>query len=152
MNKDEYNILVDIAKQWKLNGKDIDNPQQFIDDKIRDKKIKYNDSGHVVSIDLSENQLSGPIPSSIGSLSQLEKLYLSYNQLSGPIPESTAKLTKVKVKFLAMGNIGFEMNKDEYNILVDIAKQWKQDGKDIDNPQQFMIVVMLLVLFFGIIN
>ena len=43
MNKDEYNILVDIAKQWKLDGKDIDNPQQFIDDKIRHKKIEYND-------------------------------------------------------------------------------------------------------------
>jgi len=58
MNKDEYNILIDIAKQW---GKD--DPKQYIDDKINHKWIQYNDSGNLVSINLRENQLSGPIAS-----------------------------------------------------------------------------------------
>ena len=95
MNKVEYNILIDIAKQWKNDGKDID-PKLFIDGKIKDKKIQYNDSGKVTSIDLRYNKLSGPIPSSIGSLSHLKVLVLNYNQLSGPIPSSIGSLSQLE--------------------------------------------------------
>ena len=134
VNKIEYNLLVDAARQWKQGGKDID-PQQFIDLKIENKKIQYDDSGSVISIDLSTTQLSGPIPESIGSLSQLKKLLLSNNQLSGPIPSSVTKLNKLVEKDFQC-NIGL-VNEVEYNILTDIAKQWKQDGKGID-PKPFI--------------
>ncbi|EMS35697.1 Protein BRASSINOSTEROID INSENSITIVE 1 [Triticum urartu] len=40
----------------------------------------------LVSLDFSENKLSGEIPSSLSSLTLLEALNLSYNNLSGRIP------------------------------------------------------------------
>ncbi|CAI5981219.1 unnamed protein product, partial [Closterium sp. NIES-64] len=68
--------------------------------------------------DLSTNQLSGPIPKEIGSMTALNKLdfsynqlesipstlsglsilshmYLSYNELSGPIPDTIGSLTSL---------------------------------------------------------
>ena len=48
--------------------------------------------GHVTKIQLGSNNLSGPIPESIGNLGNLTDLNLSYNQLSGPIPESIGNL------------------------------------------------------------
>ena len=44
------------------------------------------------SLDLSNNQLTGSIPSEIGNLTILEVLYLSGNQLTGEIPESICDL------------------------------------------------------------
>ena len=48
--------------------------------------------GSVVGLDLSENRLSGPVPSELGSLSDLGYLDLSGNQLSGEIPEELGQL------------------------------------------------------------
>jgi hypothetical protein len=45
--------------------------------------------------------LSGPIPSSIGSLSKLEELYLSNNQLSGAIPSSIGNLSQLEEIYLS---------------------------------------------------
>ncbi|CAA7032518.1 unnamed protein product [Microthlaspi erraticum] len=43
--------------------------------------------------DLSANRLSGEIPSSLSEMASLEVLDLSYNRISGSIPESLLKLT-----------------------------------------------------------
>lgn len=43
-------------------------------------------------LDLFVNQLSGAIPVSLGSLTNLQALFLSSNQLSGAIPESLGRL------------------------------------------------------------
>ncbi|KAK1363330.1 hypothetical protein POM88_038891 [Heracleum sosnowskyi] len=49
------------------------------------------------SLLLDENLISGPIPTSIKSLStSLQELDLSYNRMSGNIPESVGKLVKLK--------------------------------------------------------
>ncbi|KAG1355034.1 receptor-like protein EIX2 [Cocos nucifera] len=45
------------------------------------------------SIDLHNNNLSGPLPSQIGELQSLEYLYLGFNSLNGSIPPSLGKLS-----------------------------------------------------------
>lgn len=97
-------MLIDIAKQWKRSDKDMD-ARQFIDDKIKYKSIKYNDKGIVVSINLSKSQLSGPIPSSISGLSQLQELNLSSNKLSGSIPSSVGLLSNLEALNLSYNQL-----------------------------------------------
>uniref|UniRef100_A0A6I9QN38 Receptor-like protein 15 n=1 Tax=Elaeis guineensis var. tenera TaxID=51953 RepID=A0A6I9QN38_ELAGV len=48
------------------------------------------------TIDLSENKLTGNIPSEIGNLDELVQLNLSHNQLTGPIPETLSKLRQIE--------------------------------------------------------
>ena len=50
-----------------------------------------------MSLSLSGNQLTGPIPPQLGSLSNLEELYLSQNQLSGSIPTELGNLASLTV-------------------------------------------------------
>ncbi|KAK2639629.1 hypothetical protein Ddye_027424 [Dipteronia dyeriana] len=45
--------------------------------------------GSLESVDLSSNQLSGEIPTSISSMTLLSHLNLAYNNLTGKIPSST---------------------------------------------------------------
>ena len=39
-----------------------------------------------IAFDLSHNNLTGPLPASIGDLDELAYVDLSYNQIDGPIP------------------------------------------------------------------
>lgn len=59
------------------------------------KGVTTND-GHVVSINLPDNNLTGTISAEIGKFSELQNLNLSKNKLSGAIPESISKVTKLK--------------------------------------------------------
>ena len=52
-------------------------------------------AGRVVELDLSQNQLSGRIPSEIGLLTGLTNLDLFGNQLTGEIPATIGNLDKV---------------------------------------------------------
>ena len=101
MNEEDYNTLVDIISQWKIDGEDID-PKQFInqyscgkDEKKNYKSIEYDKDGKVVRIYLTFLKLSGPISESIGNLSQLEFLCLYNNQITGKIPDSIGNLSKL---------------------------------------------------------
>ena len=49
---------------------------------------------------LWENELTGPIPAALGSLTNLEELYLQENELTGPIPASLSNLTNLEVLYL----------------------------------------------------
>ena len=50
----------------------------------------------VTGLDLSENQLTGAIPTELGSLSNLSGLYLYDNQLTGPIPTELGSLANLQ--------------------------------------------------------
>ncbi len=53
--------------------------------------------GHVTRLYLSGNQLSGPLPESLGNLTKLVDLRLDNNQLSGSLPNSLEVLTNLEL-------------------------------------------------------
>ena len=60
-------------------------------------------SGRVTNLDLSNNNLVGSIPTSIGNFSNLQQLKLIYNQLTGSIPSEIGNLTNLII-FDVSGN------------------------------------------------
>ncbi len=52
-------------------------------------------NGRTNGLFLTDNQLTGQIPSELGSLTNLESLYLNYNQLTGEIPSELGRLTNL---------------------------------------------------------
>ena len=57
--------------------------------------ITVDDDGRVTELNLSRNDLTGPIPPEIGKLTRLTELILPYNGLTGPIPPEIGKLTRL---------------------------------------------------------
>ena len=57
-------------------------------------------NGRVTSLDITRNQLTGPIPAELGSLTSLEILALGGNQLTGPIPTWLGNLTNLEEVYL----------------------------------------------------
>ncbi|XP_038881594.1 probable LRR receptor-like serine/threonine-protein kinase At5g45780 isoform X2 [Benincasa hispida] len=57
------------------------------------------------TLDLSNNQFEGGIPSSLGFLTHLNYLKLSSNKLSGPIPESVANISGLSFLDLSNNNL-----------------------------------------------
>ncbi|KAJ7963101.1 protein kinase family protein [Quillaja saponaria] len=57
-----------------------------------------NDNGaRIISVDLSSSKLRGEISSSFSKLTELESLDLSLNELIGPVPESLAQLQSLRI-------------------------------------------------------
>ena len=59
--------------------------------------VSVGANGRVNRLDLRLNQLTGSVPGSLGSLTNLQVLSLSDNQLSGSIPDSLASLANLRV-------------------------------------------------------
>ena len=57
--------------------------------------VTVSASGRVIGLNLSANDLSGPISSELGRLSDLESLSLDSNNLSGPIPSELGQLSNL---------------------------------------------------------
>ena len=55
-----------------------------------------DDNGRVTHLTLGNNELTGSIPSSLGSLTNLQELRLDENQLTGSIPSSLGSLTNLQ--------------------------------------------------------
>ena len=56
-------------------------------------------------LDLSRNQLTGPIPTELGSLSNLSALILRGNQLSGSIPAALGSLSNLQSLYLDINQL-----------------------------------------------
>ena len=54
--------------------------------------VTTDDEGRVTRLYLINNQLTGPIPETLGQLENLEYLGLGQNELTGPIPETLGQL------------------------------------------------------------
>ena len=59
------------------------------------------ENGRVTKADLDDNNLTGPLPSAIGNLTYVERLYLHDNNLSGTIPPEIGNLVEVDYLYLA---------------------------------------------------
>ena len=57
--------------------------------------VRCDFSGHVTTLNLANNGLTGFLPRSLGNLVGLERLHLNDNLLTGPIPESFSRLTSL---------------------------------------------------------
>ena len=62
--------------------------------------IEVDEYGHVIKLDLSANNLSGTIPTSIAALNYMTSLVLNNNKLSDVIPLSFSNLTRLTVLHL----------------------------------------------------
>ena len=57
--------------------------------------VRCDFSGHITTLNLSNNGLTGFLPRSLGNLVALERLHLNDNLLTGPLPESFGRLTNL---------------------------------------------------------
>ena len=67
--------------------------------------VTTNSDGRVAELNLSSNQLEGPIPAELGDLSNLTFLGLGFNQLAGPIPAELGDLTNLETLGLPVNEL-----------------------------------------------
>ena len=58
--------------------------------------VTVDGNNRVIELNLSSNQLNGPIPAELGNLANLQILWLQRNQLSGQIPAELGNLTSLQ--------------------------------------------------------
>ena len=90
--------------------------------------VTVNVEGRVVRLTLRSNQLSGEIPSELGSLSSLEMLLLSDNQLSGTIPRELGNFSNLEWLFLDGNQLSGAIPADLGN-LVNLTGLWLHDNQ-----------------------
>nr|XP_007151888.1 hypothetical protein PHAVU_004G084200g [Phaseolus vulgaris]ESW23882.1 hypothetical protein PHAVU_004G084200g [Phaseolus vulgaris] len=73
----------------------------------------------LVSLNLSSNLFSGPIPSSFGALSTLEVLDLSNNSFSGQIPDYLTNMQSLTRLILSNNPLSGEIPKFSHNVNVE---------------------------------
>ena len=71
--------------------------------------VTTDDDGRVTHLALSQNQLSGEIPTELGSLANLEELYLWGNQLTGEIPAELGDLANLEELYLSDNQLSGEI-------------------------------------------
>ena len=67
--------------------------------------VTTNTEGRVTGLGLIENNLSGPIPPELGSLTRLEGMFLNNNSLTGPIPPELGNLKQLEALSLSKNNL-----------------------------------------------
>ncbi|MFH6994550.1 VWA domain-containing protein [Flavobacterium sp. FlaQc-48] len=59
--------------------------------------VTVSSDNHVINLTIQTNNLQGPLPESIGNLTQLKSLFLGANKITGTIPTSIANLSNLTV-------------------------------------------------------
>ena len=67
--------------------------------------VTTGDAGRVVRLNLHANNLTGPIPPELGTLTNLESLRLYENNLTGPIPPELGDLDNLYILWVAYNNL-----------------------------------------------
>lgn len=74
--------------------------------------ISVNEEGKVISLNFSDNNLSGVVPQEIDELKYLEYLSMEFNYLSGEFPTTIENLKNLKVLSLGYNRFTGELPKD----------------------------------------
>ena len=94
--------------------------------------VGIDTNGHVTALLLEDNQLTGEMPSELGSLSSLIWLHLSRNQLSGEIPPELGNLSNLEwlslVENELSGCVPSGLINVEFNDLDDLGLPLCSDG------------------------
>ena len=83
-------------------------------------------------LNISYNKLSGKIPESFGDIKNLESLDLSHNQLSGSIPQTLTKLQQLTI---------LDVNNNQLTGRIRLAAKWTQRWIQITMPTTVGCVV-----------
>ena len=84
------------------------------------------------NIDLKNNNLTGSIPSEIGSITKLSYLRLSFNELAGSIPAEIGNLTQLTVLVLGQNDLSGTLENPIFGELIN-AKGEDPDGLQKNN-------------------
>ncbi|CAM9583263.1 unnamed protein product [Ectocarpus sp. 4 AP-2014] len=87
-----------------------------IDDLSQWHGVRINDDGRVVRLQLFSNNLRGPIPEEIGTLSELRLLFLYDNILTGFIPETLGDLSNLEGLNVSNNNLKGPIPKELGNL------------------------------------
>jgi len=92
----EYQALVAFFEQ--AGGPNWTEPWDISTNNLHEKRWKgvTTNDGHIVSIKLVDNNLTGSISPELDKFTELQMLNLSHNKLTGSIPEVLSQLTKLK--------------------------------------------------------
>ena len=71
--------------------------------------VSTNNEGHVVSLNLGNNSLSGTVPPDIGILINLSHLHLGFNELTGTLPPELGNLTRLEFLDLSYNRLWGEL-------------------------------------------
>ncbi|MDR9414831.1 MAG: T9SS type A sorting domain-containing protein [Gracilimonas sp.] len=97
MEKDSL-VLVDLYNN--TNGEEWNNNENWLQGSVHTWYGVEISESRVVGLDLSNNNLKGVLPDSLGQLDQLTYLDLSENEISGSIPASLSSLSNLELLYL----------------------------------------------------
>ncbi|CAI0458546.1 unnamed protein product [Linum tenue] len=123
-----------IDSAW-VSGPSIPTPWFEVFWKTHNEGLPNNHLGLYTLLDLSNNQLSGEIPNSLGNLRSLKVLNLSHNSLSGPIPASFGNIKELESLDLSHNNLSGDIPLSDNNLSGRIPTGSQMDR--MNNPDSY---------------